>query len=114
MILKFENLYMGSHYQGRLIGQDDPDYDPDYDPDLPLWCHEEVKPSVMRHIAHRCVSKAGDTFTKVNFPAGIASSVLHGMCWAALRDDSVDGEEAQREVMASMLMGLSEEGAFRP
>lgn len=88
-------------WEYQLIGQGSPHYDHE----LP-HCEEIVEASTLRMLAEKCVSRE-----LVTFPSGQAGRLLHAMIWAAKIES---GKRRARFSVASMLMGLAEEGDWRP
>ena len=71
-------------------------------------CWDSVSPKVLQKLARRCFGKRN------NFPGGTAGNKLHGMIFCGLVDAGMERGDQGRNVAASMLMGLAEEGTWTP
>jgi hypothetical protein len=98
------------HYIGDTwTGCESMPHSRDWDKRLPT-CKRLVPPRVLRYLSERCAAGL-----PVNFPDGDAGRELHRLVFYVVKAAECSGGERQeRDVSWSILMGLTEEGGFKP
>lgn len=84
------------------------------DPRVPVACNTCVPADVLRTIAelaHDCANGVGETIPS---PGGIAGCLLASMLVCAMEQVGEHSEVIRARILASILMGLAEEGDFIP
>jgi hypothetical protein len=92
--------------EGIFIGETVTMSDEAWDTNLPD-CQERVSARVLRYLANQCAAGV-----PVKFPSGYAGHSLHGTVYMAIDAAGCKDEGERRQVAASILMGLAEEGGF--
>jgi hypothetical protein len=106
--MKLEARYVGKEWKGKFHYPSDRDWDKRL-PD----CWNSVPQRTMRYVARTLANFSGRG-PRPALPSGWAGHMLHGMLWCGARDGGEKTRVAKSRVIASMLMGLAEDGDWTP